>query len=69
MGKNHKCAVVLRIWLKFWWMIPMGVRENHTKYEPETHGDGQEHLSQVADLGFKNCNLGPKTAIFGPKEP
>ena len=23
----------------------------------------------MADLSFKNCNLGPKTAIFGPKRP
>ena len=29
---------------------------------------GRERLSQVADLSFKNCNLGPKTAIFGPKQ-
>ena len=36
MGENQKSAVVLRIWLKFWWMIPMGVRDNHTKFEQET---------------------------------
>ena len=36
MGKNQNSIVVLWIWLKFWWMIPMGVRDNHTKYEPET---------------------------------
>ena len=30
---------------------------------------GRERDSQVADLSFKNCNLGPKTAIFGPKKP
>ena len=36
MGKNQKSVVVLQIRLKFWWMIPMGVRDNHTKYEPET---------------------------------
>ena len=36
MGKNQNSVVVLRIRLKFWWMIPMGVRDNHTKYEPET---------------------------------
>ena len=33
------------------------------------NGGGQERLSQVADLSFKNCNLGSKTAIFGPKQP
>ena len=36
MGKNQTSVVVLRIRLKFWWMIPMGFRDNHTKYEPET---------------------------------
>ena len=36
MGKNQNSVVVLPIRLKFWWMIPMGVRDNHTKYEPET---------------------------------
>ena len=33
------------------------------------NGGGREQDSQVADLSFKNCNLGPKTAIFGPKKP
>ena len=36
MGKNQNSVVVLRIQLKFWWMMPMGVRDTHTKYEPET---------------------------------
>ena len=33
------------------------------------YGGGLEQASQVADLSFKNCSLGPKTAIFGPKKP
>ena len=36
MGKNQTSVVVLWIWLKFWWMIPMGVKYNHTKFEQET---------------------------------
>ena len=36
MGKNQNSIVVLRIWLKFRCMIPMGVKYNHTKYEQET---------------------------------
>ena len=36
MGKNQISVVVLRIRLKIWWMILMGVRDNHTRYEPET---------------------------------
>ena len=33
MEENHSSLVVL--WPKFWWMLPMGVRDNHTKYEPK----------------------------------
>ena len=36
MGKNQNSVVVLWISVKFWWMIPMGVKYNHTKFEPET---------------------------------
>ena len=35
MGKNHSSIVVLRIWPKFWWILPMGTRDNHTKCELE----------------------------------
>ena len=36
MGKNQNSVVVLQIRVKFWWMIPMGVKYNHTKFERET---------------------------------
>ena len=36
MGKNQNSVVVLWIWLKFWLMIPMGVKYNHTQFERET---------------------------------
>ena len=36
MGKNQNSVVVFQIWVKFWWMIPMGVKYNHTKFEQET---------------------------------
>ena len=36
MAKNHNSVVVLRIQLKFRWMIPMGVKYNHTMFEQET---------------------------------
>ena len=36
MGKNQISVVVLQIRVKFWWMIPMGVKYNHTKFEQET---------------------------------
>ena len=36
MGKNHNSVMVLWILVKFWWMIPMGVKYNHTKFEQKT---------------------------------
>ena len=36
MAKNQNSVVVLQIQVKFWWMIPMGVKYNHTKFEQET---------------------------------
>ena len=36
MGKNQNSVVVLWIRVKFWCMIPMGVKYNHTKFERET---------------------------------
>ena len=36
MGKNQNSVVVLWIPVKFWCMIPMGVKYNHTKFEQET---------------------------------
>ena len=70
MGKNQNSVVMLQIWVKFWWMIPMDVKYNQTKFEQEKHsGGGRERDSQVADLSFKNCSVGQKTTIFGPKKP
>ena len=36
MGKNQNSVVVLQIQVKFWWMIPVGVKYNHAKFEQET---------------------------------
>ena len=35
MGENRNSVVVLQIRVKFWWMVAIGVRDNHTKYEPK----------------------------------
>ena len=35
MGKSQSSVVVLQIQVKFWWMIPMCVKYNHTKFEQE----------------------------------
>ena len=67
MGKNHSSIVVLPIPPKFWWMLPMGVRDNHTKYEPEPQrwwpGTG------VASAGppFQNLQFRAKISLFLPK--
>ena len=31
MGKNQNSVVVFQIWVKFWWMIPKGVKYNPHK--------------------------------------
>ena len=36
MGQNQNSVVVLWIQMKLWWMIPMGVKYNHTRFEHET---------------------------------
>ena len=36
MDKKDNSVMVLQIWLEFWWMIPMGVKYNHTKFGQET---------------------------------
>ena len=41
MGKNQNSVVVLRIRLKFWWMMPMDVKDNHTKSE-------QDHFQPIS---------------------
>ena len=67
MGKNHSSLVVLCIWPKCWWMLPMGVRDNHTKYELETQwwrpGTG------VASAGppLQNLQFGAKISLSLPK--
>ena len=55
--------MVLWIWLQFWWMIPLGVKYNHTKFERET---GRWRP------GTGSAGGGPqfqKTAVWGQKQP
>ena len=66
MGENQNSVVVLWIWLKFWCMIPMGVKYNHTKFERETRRwrRDRQRDSQVADLRFKIRQKWPDNAFF-----
>ena len=40
MDKNQISVVLLWIRLKFWWMIPMGVKYNHTRARNSTVAAG-----------------------------
>ena len=70
MGKNQNSVVVLRIRLKFWWMMPMGVRDNHTKYEleaqrwrPGTAVASGGPRFQKLQFRAKNSHFWTKTAL------
>ena len=66
MGKNQNSVVVLRIQLKFWWMIPMGVRDNHTKYERWRLGTAVASGGprfQKLQFRAKNSHFWTKTAL------
>ena len=67
MGKNHSSVVVLRIQPKFWWMLPMGVRDNHTKYEQETQRWRPETGVASAGPSFQNLQFRAKISLFLPK--
>ena len=77
MGKNQTSIVVLWIWLKFWCMIPMGVKYNHTKFEQETQrwrpGTGfASGGPQFQNLQFRAKNshfLGQKSRGTHSKRP
>ena len=73
MGKNQNSVVVLWIRLKFWCMIPMGVKYNHTKFEqdsqrwqPGTGFASGKPRFQKLQFRAKNSHF---WAIFGPKKP
>ena len=64
MGKNQNSIVVLRISPIFRWMIPLGAKDNHTKYEQERE---QRRLGTGVASGiprFKICQKWPKNALF-----
>ena len=70
MGKNPTSVVVLCIWLKFWCMIRMGVKYNHTKFEQETQrwrprtgfASGGPHFQKL-QLRAKNNHFWAKKAL------
>ena len=70
MGENQNSVVVLWICVKFWWMIPMGVKYNHTKLErktqrwrPETGFTGGGPQFQKLQFRAKNSHLCAEKAL------
>ena len=63
MGKNHSSIVVLRIWPIFLWMVPIGVRDNHTQYEPKTkHWRPGTAIASAGAL-IQNLQFSAKTGL------
>ena len=69
MGKNRESVVVLQIRVKFWWMTPMGVKYNHTKFAQETQRWRPGTGFSSGGPQFENRSLRPKTAILGQEKP
>ena len=67
MGKNQNSVVVLRIRLKFCWMIPMGVKYNHTKFERETQRWQPGTGFASGEPQFQKLQFGAKTSHFWAK--
>ena len=67
MGNNHSSVVVLRIGPKFWWMLPMGLRDSRAKYAPETQRGRSETGVASARPPFQNMQFSAKMCPFTPK--
>ena len=67
IGGNHSSVVVLRIRRKFWWMLPVGVRDNHTKYEPESQRRRPGTGVASAEPPFQNLQFRANISLFLPK--
>ena len=64
MGGNHSSVVVRRIRPHFWWMLPMGARDNHTKYELETQRWRPGRGVASAKAPFRNLQFRAKISPF-----
>ena len=71
MGKNQNSVVVLQISVKFWWMIPMGVKSTITqslskktqRWRPETGFASGGPQFQKLQFRAKNSHFWAKTAL------
>ena len=67
MGENLISVVVLRVRPKFWWMLLMGVRDNHTRYEPKSQWWWPGMGVARAGPPFQNLQFRAKISLFLPK--
>ena len=71
MGKNQNSIVVFWIPRQFQWMITLGERDNHTKYEPETQrwrpgtgvASGGPQFQKLQFRAKKNSHFWAKKAL------
>ena len=68
MGKNQNSVVVLQFQVKIWWMIPMGVKYNHTKFEQETQRWRPKTGFASGGPQFQKLQFGAKNAHFWAKK-
>ena len=68
MGKDQTSVVVLWIRVKFWWMIPMGVKYNHTKFEQETQRWRPGTGFASGGLQFQKLQFRAKNSHFWAKK-
>ena len=68
MGKNQNSVLVLQIRLKFWWMIPMGVKYNHTKFEQKNRRRRPGKGFTSGGPQFQKLQFRPKNSHFWAKK-
>ena len=68
MGNNQTSVVGLQIRLKFWWMIPMGVKHNHTEFQRETQRWQPETGFASGGPQFQKLQFGAQNRHFWAKK-
>ena len=65
MGKNHNSVVVLWIWRKFWWMIPMGAGQSRQVWARNSIVAAANKCRKWRTLVSKSVKNGQKGALLG----
>ena len=68
MGKNQGSVVVLQMRVKFWWMIPMAVKYNHTKFEQESQRWRPQTAFASGGPQFQTLQFRAKNSHFWAKK-